>query len=190
MTNKQSIFDKAKQGERLNVNSPEFSELEPVLQKGVNILKKFNTEQNTDQERRELLAQLFDQEIAPSTTIMPPFNVDFANQVTIGKDVYINKDVSFVALGSIHLEDGVLIAAKASIVSINHVEKPSERQDLLPKAVHIKENAWIGAGAIVLPGVTVGKNAIVGAGAIVTRDVPDDTVVAGSPAKEIRKIRC
>ncbi|WP_242703972.1 DapH/DapD/GlmU-related protein [Candidatus Enterococcus moelleringii] len=190
MTNKQSIFDKAKQGERLNVNSPEFSELEPVLQKGVNILKKFNTEQNTDQERRELLAQLFDQEIAPSTTIMPPFNVDFANQVTIGKDVYINKDVSFVALGTIHLEDGVLIAAKASIVSINHVEKPSERQDLLPKVVHIKENAWIGAGAIVLPGVTVGKNAIVGAGAVVTRDVPDDTVVAGNPAREIRKIRC
>lgn len=184
----ESIFEKAKRGERLNVNSPEFGELEPVVQMGVNILKKFNTEQNTDEERRELLTQLFNQKIPSSTTIMPPFNVDFANQVTVGKNVYINKDVSLVSLGGITLEDGVLIASKASIVSINHVERPSERQDLLPNSVHIKENAWISAGAIILPGITVGKNAIVGAGSIVTRNVPDNAIVTGNPAKYIREV--
>lgn len=59
---------------------------------------------------------------------------------------------------------------------------------MLPKAVLIKSNAWIGAGATILPGVTVGKNAIVGAGSVVTKNVPDNAVVAGVPAKYIRDI--
>lgn len=186
---KNSIFTKAKARERIHFNSPEYEDLDPVVQKGVSLLKKINTEQNTEEERRQLLNQLFDQEIDPSTIIMPPFSVDFANQVTIGKGVYINKDVSLVSLGGITIEDGVLIATKAIITSINHDENPAKRRDLLASGVHIKENAWIGAGAIVLPGITIGKNAIVGAGAIVTHDVPDNMVVVGNPAKVIREIR-
>ena len=189
MENHVSIFEKAQRGERLLFNSPEFDELEPVVQRGINILKKFNYEKNTDTERRELLSQLFEQELPLTTTIMPPFNVDFANQVKLGNGIYINKDVSFVSLGGIYLEDGVMIASKAMIISINHVEEPTERRDLLPNSVYIKKNAWIGAGAIILPGVTIGKNAIVGAGSLVTRNVPDNTVVVGNPAKVIRKIK-
>lgn len=72
---------------------------------------------------------------------------------------------------------------------MNHAEAPTQRQNLILKAVHIKKGAWIGAGATVLPGVTVGENAIMGAGAIVTKDVPANMVVAGTPAQILRPIK-
>ena len=71
---------------------------------------------------------------------------------------------------------------------MNHVKDSNHRRDLIPKAVHIKRHAWVGAGAIVLPGVTVGENAIVGAGSVVTKDVAANTVVVGNPAKPVHRI--
>lgn len=65
---------------------------------------------------------------------------------------------------------------------------PVERQSLMPGKVHIKQNAWIGAGATILPGISIGENAVVAAGAVVTKDVPANTVVAGIPAKVIKSL--
>jgi len=74
-----------------------------------------------------------------------------------------------------------------NITSENHPIDPSDRTTLIPKPVLIKQNAWIGAGATILPGVTIGENAIVAAGAVVSRDVPAKTIVAGIPAKVIKE---
>ncbi|RZM23097.1 MAG: sugar O-acetyltransferase, partial [Pedobacter sp.] len=65
---------------------------------------------------------------------------------------------------------------------------PEDRHSLVPKAIHIKKNAWIGAGTIILPGVTIGENAVVAAGAVVSRDVAPNTIVGGVPAKFIKNI--
>jgi acetyltransferase-like isoleucine patch superfamily enzyme len=91
-------------------------------------------------------------------------------------------------LGGIVIEDNVLIAPKVNLLSEGHPLAPENRQSLVPGAIHIKKNAWIGANAAILPGVTIGENAVVAAGAVVNKDVPDNTIVGGIPAKIIKTI--
>ena len=91
-----------------------------------------------------------------------------------------------MARGGITIEDDVQIAANVQLISNNH--DPYERQILLCKPVLIRQGAWIGAGATILPGVSVGRYAIVGAGSVVTKDVPDYMVVVGNPAKIVKKL--
>jgi len=91
-----------------------------------------------------------------------------------------------MARGGITIEDDVMLAANVQLLSNNHDEY--DRQVLLCKPIHIKKGAWIGAGASILPGVTIGEYAIVGAGAIVTKDVGDYEVAVGVPAKVVKKL--
>lgn len=91
-----------------------------------------------------------------------------------------------MSAGGITIADGAMIAANVQLISNNH--DLYERQIITCRPVHIGRNAWIGAGATILPGVTVGDNAVVGAGSVVTRDVEADTIVAGNPARFIRRI--
>ena len=91
-----------------------------------------------------------------------------------------------MARGGITIDDDVMLAANVQLLSNNHDEY--DRQVLICKPIHIKRGAWIGAGASILPGVTVGEYAIVGAGAIVTKDVPDYSVVVGSPARVVKTL--
>ena len=106
--------------------------------------------------------------------------------VTIGKNVFVNSNALMMSRGGITIEDDVMIAANVSLLTNNH--DPYEREILLCKPIVIKQGAWIGAGATILPGVTVGKYAIIGAASVVTHDVPDYEVVVGSPAKVIKTL--
>jgi len=96
--------------------------------------------------------------------------------------------VMITDLGGITLDDDVLIGPGASLISVNHQLEPAHRRELELQPIHISQNAWVGAKAIILPGITVGQNAVVAAGAVVTKDVPANTVVAGVPAKRIKTI--
>ena len=91
-----------------------------------------------------------------------------------------------MSAGGITIEDDVMVAANSQLISNNH--DPEEHQILTCKPVVLKRNCWIGAGATILPGVTVGENAIVGAGSVVTKDVEPNTVVGGIPAKLIKRL--
>ena len=91
-------------------------------------------------------------------------------------------------LGGIELEDHVLIGPDVKILSVNHPLDPEKRRGVNLKRVKIKRNAWIGAGATICPGVTIGENAVIGAGSVVTKDVEDNSVYAGVPARFIKKI--
>lgn len=102
--------------------------------------------------------------------------------------MFINFDCIFLGLGGITIEDGALIAPRVSLLSEGHPVNPADRQSLVPGHIHIKRNAWISAGAMILPGVTVGENSIVAAGAVVSSDVPDNTIVGGVPAKVIKRV--
>jgi acetyltransferase-like isoleucine patch superfamily enzyme len=95
----------------------------------------------------------------------------------------------FVDLGGIYLGDHVLIGPNVTIASVNHRMEPQERRHLNLKSVYIHQNAWLGANVTVTPGVVIGENAVVAAGAVVTRNVPKNTVVAGVPARIIKKIK-
>ncbi|GIO99682.1 hypothetical protein J14TS5_47680 [Paenibacillus lautus] len=90
--------------------------------------------------------------------------------------------------GGITIEDKVLIAPKVNLVTINHPISPAQRRSTVSKPIVIKQGAWIGIAATIMPGVTIGKHSIVSAGAVVTKDVPDHTIVGGVPAKLIKLI--
>ena len=89
-------------------------------------------------------------------------------------------------LGGITIEDDVMLGPNVQLITENHPINPSERKNLDLKSILIQKNAWIGAGAIVLPGVIVGENSVVAAGSVVTKDVPANMVVGGIPAKFIK----
>ncbi len=103
--------------------------------------------------------------------------------------IFINFGCTFLDRGGITLEDDVFIGPQVQLVTENHPEEPSKRRNVYAKPITIKQGAWIGAGAIILPGVTIGKHSIVAAGAVVTKNVPNDTIVAGTPARIIRNIK-
>jgi len=139
-------------------------------------------------EVRSFLSQITGREIDESVTVFTPLYINYGKNTRIGKNVFINFDCTFLDLGGITIEDNVLIAPKVSILSEGHPIAVADRQSLVPGSVHIKKNAWIGANASILPGVTIGENAIVAAGAVVVKDVPDNTIVGGVPAKTIKSI--
>ena len=139
-------------------------------------------------EMRERLSEIIDRKIDKSTTVFVPFHTNFGKHIKIGRNVFINHACSFLDLGGITIEDDVLIGPSVSLITENHPVDPAKRKYLDLKSILIKRNAWIGAGATILPGVTIGENAIVAAGAVVNKDVPDNTIVAGVPAKLLRSI--
>ncbi|MBP9926416.1 MAG: sugar O-acetyltransferase [Cyclobacteriaceae bacterium] len=142
----------------------------------------------TIDEMRDRLSEIIGSEIDKSTNVFVPFHTNFGKHIKLGKNVFINHACSFLDLGGITIEDDVLIGPRVNLTTENHPVDPAKRKFLNLKSILIKRNAWIGAGATILPGVTIGENSIVAAGAVVTKDVPANTIVGGVPAKMIRQL--
>lgn len=171
--------------ERIDLDNISQEESELLLKQS-KLLFKFNRTEPMTEEYARLLNELLDGNIGENSTITTPFAGAAFNNMNIGDNVFINSNCLAMARGGITIEDDVMIAGNVQLLSNNHDEY--ERQVLLCEKIIIKKGAWIGAGASILPGVTVGKYAIVGAGAIVTKDVPDYSVVVGTPAKVVKKL--
>ena len=118
--------------------------------------------------------------------IQTPITVIRAHEVKIGSRVIIMPGCLMMSAGGITIDDDVQIAANVQLISNNH--DLDNRMIITCRPVHICRRAWIGAGATILPGVTVGENSVVGVGSVVTKDVEPDTIVAGNPARVIRRI--
>ena len=167
----------------LSVQAPEAREL--GMRQTQLVFKLNHTMPMTD-DYSDILHQLFEKGLGEGSYVAAPLQVVCADRVMIGKNVFINSNSLMMGRGGITIEDEVMIAANVQLISNNH--DPYERQVLICKPVLIKRGAWIGAGATILPGVTVGKYAIVGAASVVTHDVPDYAVVVGSPAKVVKML--
>lgn len=110
-------------------------------------------------------------------------------KLTIGDDVLINAGVGIAANQEVYIGNNVKIGPRTSIFdSVYHAVEPADEGRDLRKKITIHDNVWIGTGALILPGVTIGKNAVVSAGSTVTRDVPANTLVSGTPAKPMREL--
>jgi acetyltransferase-like isoleucine patch superfamily enzyme len=142
----------------------------------------------TIDEMRERLSEIIGSRIDARTTIFVPFYTNFGKHIKIGKNVFINHACTFLDMGGISIEDDVLIGPKVNLITENHPVDLAKRKQLELKSILIRKNAWIGAAATILPGVTVGENSIVAAGAVVHKDVPANTIVGGVPAKVIKII--
>lgn len=180
-------FDRIDAMGSVSKSEPFMRDIEAEMVRSHALCLQISAKKPTDSDYKSLLEELFQREIDDSVAIVSPFYCDCGCRVSIGKNVIINKGATFISPGKVEIGDNVLIAPEVKIATVNHDLR--DRHNLMHfSKVTIRENAWIGIGAIVCPGVTVGRNAVVAAGAVVTRDVPDNAVVAGNPAKVIKMV--
>lgn len=142
------------------------------------------------QKRNKILNKLIN--CNKNTYIEPPFRCDYGYNITVGDYFYANYNLCILDCGKVQIGDDVLIAPNVSIFTATHPQDAFERCDVgkeFGKAIKIGNKVWIGGGAIILPGVTIGDESIVGAGSVVVNDVPSKCVVAGNPAKIIRQLK-
>ena len=142
---------------------------------------------NPDEVRR-LLSELFGRQVDSSFRVFPPFYTDFGKNIKIGKNVFVNACCHFQDHGGVELGDGCQIGHNVVFATLNHGMKPEDRMNTYPAPIVLKKNVWVGSNSTILSGVTIGENAIVGAGSVVTKDVPDNAVVGGAPAKILKYI--
>lgn len=185
---KKDIFTRLRNGEAIDMQTDEdykgtaWNEVERTM----NLCWKANSVPPFDPIVCQSLDELFQGILSASSTILPPFQLDFACQMEIGEGCFINHGLTVMSTGGVTIEDGVMIGPDASILTVNH---DFENTWIIKcKPVRIKKKAWIGAKAIIMPGVTIGEGAVIGSGAIVTKDVPDHTIAVGNPARVIKKV--
>ena len=150
---------------------------------------ELNGSYHAPEEIRELLSRLFNKPVDPSFRVFPPFYTDFGKNITVGKNVFINACCHFQDHGGVTLGDGCQIGHNVVFATLNHGFAPEDRSTTYPAPIVLKKNVWVGSNATILSGVTIGENAIVGAGSVVTKDVPDNAIVGGVPAKVIKYIQ-
>ncbi len=181
------IFGRMRAGEAIRKDDPEYDQFQQAVARTIRLSAALNTSADIDQVRQRL-SEITGKDIDGSTTIFPPFHTNFGRFITLGKNVFINHACSFLDMGGITIEDDVMIGPRVNLTSETHPLDPANRGTVIPKPIVIRRNAWIGAAATILPGVTIGENAIVAAGAVVSRDVPANAIVAGIPAKVVKTV--
>ena len=150
------------------------------------LMFKLNHTMPRTDEYNEVLKELFGENLGEGSYVAAPINGAAMEKLVIGKRCFINGNLLAMSRGGITIGDDVQIAGNVQLLSNNH--DPYDRQILTCRPIVIKDGAWIGAGASIMSGVTIGKHAIVGAASVVTHDVPDYGVVVGSPAKVIKML--
>ena len=153
------------------------------------ITDKINNSFRTDEELRALVSELIGKPVGDGFRLFPPLYSDFGKNITFGKRVFVNSGCAFQDQGGIEIGDDCLIGHQVVFATLDHDLDPFKRGNMIAAPIKIGDRVWIGSHATILSGVTVGDNAIIAAGAVVTRDVPADTVVAGVPAKVIKKLK-
>lgn len=172
----------------ITANSDVHRHMHEMAQRARKITFEMNNAYRTPEELRALFSELIGQRVDEGFGLFPPFHTDYGQNITVGKNVFINSGCCFQDQGGIEIGNNVLIGQQVVIATLNHDLNPQKRANMSPAQVKIGDGVWIGAHATILPGVTVGDGAVIAAGAVVTKDVPENTVVGGVPAKTIKQI--
>ena len=127
--------------------------------------------------------------IPETSVICPPFHCDHGDGIRLGEHVFVNANCTFLDGGYITIGAHTLVGPCVQIYTphhpMNYLERRGSKEYAYP--VTVGEDCWIGGGAIICPGVTIGNRCVIGAGSVVTKDIPDDSVVVGNPARVVRK---
>lgn len=157
----------------------------------LDLLNAFNAIPSSQTEQREALMKKMFAECGENCYIQPPFYANWSgHHVHLGHHVYANFNLTIVDDTDVYIGNYVMIGPNVTIASAGHPVLPSLRQRGIQYnvPVYIGDNVWIGAGAIILPGVSIGENTVVGAGSVVTKDLPANVVAVGNPCKVLREI--
>lgn len=157
----------------------------------IQYMKEYNTLGLGDDERIAELLKLSFAEVGENTFIQPPYYANWGGaHVHLGSGIYANFNLTLVDDGNIYIGDKTMIGPNVTIATAGHPILPSLREKAMQYNVdvHIGRNVWIGAGSVILPGVTIGDNSVIGAGSIVTKDIPANVVAVGNPCRVMREI--
>ncbi|QYK65490.1 MULTISPECIES: sugar O-acetyltransferase [Paenibacillus] len=165
-------------------------EIAAMKENATRLCKKFNEIDTANlEEQNKVIKQLFGS-CGANVYIQPPFNCDVGKNIKVGKDFLTNYNVTILDVAQVTIGDYCMIGPNCTISTVNHPMTAKGRREKLSitRPVVIGDDVWIGANCVILPGVTIGSNVIVGAGAVVTKDIPDNCVVGGVPAKVIKEL--
>lgn len=154
-------------------------------------LYDFNATRPSESEKRRALMREMFAEVGEGCYIEPPIHSNFGcHHVHFGKGVYANFNLTLVDDTHIYVGDGTLFGPNVTVATAGHPIDPTLRAKgyQYNAAVHIGKNCWIGAGAVIVPGVTIGDNVVIGAGSVVTKDIPSGVVAVGNPCHVLREI--
>lgn len=172
-------------GESYNIHDPDLQAEREAAKK---LVRLFNATEGAS-ERRLILRKLLGR-IGEGSMIEPPFYCPYGHNILVGDHVFLNGSCTILDCNEVRIGHHVMLGPQVQIYTAAHALQAEARNQgwEVAKPVVIEDNVWLGGGAILLPGVSVGLNAVVGAGAVVSRSVPANTVVAGNPARVIREI--
>ena len=180
-------LEKLEAGLPYDVNDPEVDarKLHAVI--GCQKLESIDV---TDRAGKEAAIRALFGSVGKNPNVLPGFRCDTGTNIRVGDEFLANYNVTILDISPVTMGDNVWIAPNTLITTVNHPISPKGRRRHLgiSKPVTIGSDVWIGGNCTILPGVTIGNNVIVAAGAVVTRDVPDNVIVGGVPAKVIRGI--
>ena len=168
----------------MRVHSAEFQAMAERVLRTTELTSRLNVLPfEDDAGKAELFKQILGKPLPERVTIYPPFFTDHGLHLDLAERVFINQNCTFLDYAGIRLGEGVMVGPKVTFVTVGHPVDPEERRGWLTGApIDVAENVWIGAGATILPGVSIGRDAVVAAGAVVTDDVPAASLVTGSKA--------
>ena len=176
-------------GRSVSAGSAEHRYMCALSQEALRITAELNNAYHTPEELRVIFSRLTGRPTDDTFTLFPPFYTDCGKNLVIGKNVFINSGCKVQDQGGIEIGDGTLIGHNVVLATLNQALAPERRGDLIPRPIRIGKNVWIGSNAVILPGVTIGDGAVIAAGAAVTKDVPENSVVGGVPARVLRTIQ-
>jgi maltose O-acetyltransferase len=149
------------------------------------LVERYNATSYAEQAERDRLLRELLGSVGDGVVVKPPFRCDYGAHISIGARTFVNYDCVMLDVAPIRIGAACQLATRVQLLTAGHPVDPDPRRDGwefgLP--ITIGDNVWLGAGAIVCPGVTIGENTVVGAGAVVTRDLPADVVAVGVPAR-------
>lgn len=165
----------------MRIHSPEFQAMSERVLEATALTSRLNVLPfDDDAGKAELFAKIFGRPVPDRTTIYPPFFTDHGLNLELAERVFINQNCTFLDYAGIRLAERVMIAPKVTFITVGHpVDTDDRRIWLTGGPIVVEENVWIGAGATILPGVTIGRDSVIAAGTVVAEDVPEASLVAG-----------
>ncbi len=174
--------------EYVDASSDLFIMFHKLTQDALKITMEINNKYHTPEEIRALFSELTGKKVPDTFRLFPPFYTECGKNITVGENVFINACCKFQDQGGITIGDGCLFGHNVTIATLNHEFNPEHRANIIPAPVKIGKNVWVGSDSTILSGVEIGDGAIIGAGSVVTKNILPNTIVAGNPAKIIKKI--